>query len=89
MVIKSPEGAKGAEQLHAYWVAGPGLEKWSKAAKPWTTLRRHLEKYIHDPHMLDSTTSKWFQEVFHFSAGSDLNRVTHGKPPRGKVIGPG
>ncbi len=23
------------------------------------------------------------------SAGSDLNRVKHGKPPRGRLVGPG
>jgi hypothetical protein len=33
--------------------------------------------------------SKWFYEVMGFYAGSDLNRVSHGRKPRGKVVGPG
>lgn len=28
-------------------------------------------------------------EVFGYAAGSDKNRVAHGHPPRGNVIGPG
>jgi hypothetical protein len=89
MVVKSPEGAEGAARLHAYWVAGEGLAKWRTKPHPWTTLRRHLAKYIQDPQKLDATTSKWFAEVFGHSAGSDLHRVESGKPPRGERIGPG
>lgn len=77
------------EAFHRYWTKGPGLAKWAESPKPWTTLHALLAEYIKDKNELDRTTSAWFQDVFGFSAGSDLNRVTHGKPPRGKKIGPG
>lgn len=80
----------GSEELHRYWTRDPkGLAKWAKSDRPWTTLREHLARFIHDPNELDRTTSEWFKDVFGFSAGSDKNRVLHGKPPRGKVVGPG
>lgn len=89
MVVKSASGARGAAELHQYWVAGPGLAKWSETPDPWTELYHHLQKYIDDPDKAKRTASEWFHEVFHFWPGSDLNRVTHGKPPRGKKVGPG
>jgi HK97 family phage portal protein len=84
----SAEGVKGAEQLHAYWTHGEGLAKWADTATPWTSLYHHLLKYL-PPEEAKKTASRWFEEVFGFAAGSDLNRVTHGKPPRGHVVGPG
>jgi hypothetical protein len=39
--------------------------------------------------MADRVTSAWYHEGTGMWAGSDKNRVTHGKPPRGKVVGPG
>jgi hypothetical protein len=78
----------GHDQLHHYWTVGPGLAKWAEAPKPWTTLRDHLLKYMPEGEATRAA-SRWFIEVFHFAAGSDLNRVTHGKPPRGRVVGPG
>ncbi len=78
------------EQFHHYWVETPeGLAKWAKSDEPWRKLHRHLRKFIHDPEELDRVTTDWFHDVFHFYPGSDLNRVTHGKPPRGHVVGPG
>lgn len=78
-----------AEEGHDYWVLGKGLGKWALSPTPWRTLHEHLAKFIHDPNELDRTTSEWFKEHFGFSAGSDLNRVTHGHPPRGHKVGPG
>ncbi|HTI19967.1 MAG TPA: hypothetical protein VL652_03190, partial [Kutzneria sp.] len=73
---------------HHYWTKGPGLAKWVESPTPWTTLYHHLLKYM-APGKAKRVTSAWFTEVMGFSSGSDLNRVTHGKPPRGKVVGPG
>ena len=78
----------GRDELHHYWTKGPGLAKWVESPTPWTTLYHHLLKYM-APGKAKRVTSAWFTEVMGFSSGSDLNRVTHGKPPRGKVVGPG
>ena len=78
----------GHDELHHYWTVGPGLAKWAESPKPWTTLVAHLPKYV-GPEKAKVYASRWFIEVFHFAAGSDLNRVTHGKPPRGHRVGPG
>lgn len=79
---------KDAAQLHDYWTKGDGLAKWADADDPWTELYHHLLKYLPDDEA-KRTASEWFIEVFHFAAGSDANRVTHGKPPRGQKVGPG
>ena len=78
-----------SEQLHRYWVAGEGLRKWSLSPHPWTALRRHLRKYILDPHKLNATVSKWHYEVFRQHTGSDSYRLAHGGKSRGKRVGPG
>jgi len=78
----------GHDELHHYWTRGEGLAKWAKSPHPWTTLVEHLTKYV-GPEKAKTYASRWFIEVFGFAAGSDLNRVTHGKPPRGKHVGPG
>lgn len=85
----SPEDVKNTERLRIYWTKGPGLAKWADAPDPWTELFHHLAKYIPDLEMAKRTAAQWFHEVFHFWPGSDLNRVTHGHPPRGQRIGPG
>lgn len=87
-VAKSGQGLKGAAQLHEYWTKGEGLAKWASAPDPWTQLYHHLLKYM-SPGKAKRTATNWFFDVFHFYPGSDLNRVTHGKPPRGKKVGPG
>lgn len=87
-LAQSAEGLKGAEQLHAYWTHGEGLAKWADTPTPWTSLYHHLLKYL-PPGEAKQTASEWFHDVFGFWPGSDLNRVTHGKPPRGHVVGPG
>lgn len=85
----TPEEEAAAERLHRYWVAGPGLAKWANSPHPWTALHAELAKYIHNPTLLDSTTSKWHFEVFHQHTGSDAYRVEHGGTMRGSRIGPG
>jgi hypothetical protein len=76
-------------RLHDYWTKDPrGLAKWADKKDPWTELFHHLSKFM-NPEMAKRTAANWFHDVFGFWPGSDLNRVTHGKPPRGKVIGPG
>jgi uncharacterized protein YndB with AHSA1/START domain len=76
------------QKLHHYWTQGEGKAKWVASPKPWTTLVAHLTKHV-GPERAKVYASRWFHEVFGFYAGADLNRVTHGKPPRGKVVGPG
>lgn len=77
-----------AHRLHEYWTKGQGLAKWAAAPDPWTQLYHHLLKYL-PAGEAKRTADRWFFDVFHFYPGSDLNRVTHGHKPRGKVIGPG
>lgn len=78
----------GHDQLHHYWTVGEGRAKWAESPTPWTTLVAHLTEYV-GPERAKVFASRWFHEVFGFYAGSDLNRVTHGEPPRGHVVGPG
>ena len=86
---KSPSGVEGAARLHAYWTKDPrGLAKWAGTEDPWTELYHHLLKFL-NPEEAKRTASRWFHDTFGFWSGSDMNRVVHGKPPRGKVIGPG
>lgn len=78
----------GHDELRHYWVAGPGLAKWAFSPKPWTTLVALLARHV-GLRKAKIYASRWFIEHFGFAAGSDLNRVTHGKPPRGHRVGPG
>ena len=78
----------GHDELHHYWVAGPGLAKWAFSPKPWTTLVALLTRHV-GLHRAKIYASRWFIEHFGFAAGSDKNRVMHGQPPRGHRIGPG
>jgi hypothetical protein len=88
MVATSPQGKANAERLHAYWTVGAGRHKWADASDPWTQLYHHLLKFL-NPDEAKRTAAQWFHEVKGYWPGADLNRVAHGKPPRGKVIGPG
>lgn len=75
--------------LHRYWTKDPrGLKKWVKSATPWTTLVAHLTPKV-GVEKAKEYASRWFIQVFGYAAGSDKNRVAHGKPPRGKKVGPG
>jgi len=86
--VHSVAGAKGAATLHHYWTRGEGAAKWVSSAHPWTSLYHHLAKFM-PPGKAKRTATNWFHDVFHYYPGSDLHRVAHGKPPRGKVVGPG
>lgn len=80
----------GGEQLHLYWTKDPeGLAKWADLPEGrWTALYNHLKHHM-NPEMAKRVASAWFIEVFGYAAGSDINRVVSGKPPRGEKIGPG
>jgi hypothetical protein len=82
-------GHGNAAELHKYWTKGEGLAKWAESPHPWTTLYGHLRKYIPDDDKAKRTAAQWFFDVFHYWPGADLNRVAHGKPPRGDRVGPG
>lgn len=81
-------GDGGARQLHEYWTRGAGLAKWAESPEPYTTLLSHLSKFMGSDEA-HRTAAQWFHDVFHFWPGSDENRVTHGHPPRGHLVGPG
>lgn len=78
----------GHDELHHYWTRGPGLAKWKGSPKPWTTLVAELTRHV-GLAKAKVFASRWFIEVFGYAAGSDLNRVAHGHPPRGHKVGPG
>lgn len=88
MVATSAKGAEGAARLHAYWTKGRGLAKWATKPHPWTTLYHHLSKYL-PPERAKETATRWYHDVFGYYPNSDKARVAKGKPPRGKVVGPG
>jgi hypothetical protein len=84
----TPQEREAAARLHHYWVAGPGLAKWLHSPHPWSALHDELAKYIHNPELLDETTSAWHNELL-APTGSDRYRVEHGGKMRGNRIGPG
>lgn len=77
----------GHDQLHHWWVYGPGRARW----KTWTDLLAQLVEEVKDKPLptLKTWASRWFIERYGYAAGSDINRVKHGHPPRGHRIGPG
>jgi len=89
LFLRAERERKDEDFLHRYWTKDPrGLNKWVKAAKPWTTLVGHLAPKV-GLAAAKKYASRWFIEIFGYAAGSDKNRVAHGKPPRGKKVGPG
>jgi hypothetical protein len=74
----------GHDELHHWWVYGEGRARWHT----WTELYTQLLEHV-PPEKAKLFASKWFLERFHYASGSDLNRVKHGKPPRGNRVGPG
>ena len=80
--------AVGAERLHRYWVAGPGLKRWASTPTPWESLFRELRRFMPE-RQAKATTSAWHYEVFHQRTGSDAYRVEHGGKMRGERIGKG
>jgi hypothetical protein len=83
-----PDVVPNDEVFKRYWTTGKGLGEWLGHPHEWTTLRNHLLKYV-GPERADRIAAEWFHLVKGFWPGSDLHRVEHGKPPRGKLIGPG
>jgi peptidoglycan hydrolase-like protein with peptidoglycan-binding domain len=83
----------GHDELHHYWTLDPrGRERWVHSPTPWTTLLALLVEHVKPPkplEVLKKWASRWYIEVFGYSAGSDIARVKHGKPPRGDRVGPG
>lgn len=76
----------GHDQLHHWWVYGEGRSRW----ETWTELYDQLAAIPEvGPVKAKLYASKWFEERHGYAAGSDKNRVAHGKPPRGDKIGPG
>lgn len=64
-----------AARLKRFWTRDKeGLTKWLHSAHPWTTLRRHLAKYIKDPGKLDRTTSAWFHAATGLWSGERKGR---------------
>jgi len=76
--------AADRNQLKNYWLHGKGAGKWGT----FTELYGHLKKHMPDG-MAKRAAAEWFHERFGIWPGSDANKVAHGKPPRGKVVGPG
>jgi hypothetical protein len=82
----------GHDELHHYWVAGPGLPKWIGSKTQFRTLRALLAKATKgkvSPEALDRFAASWVHEVTGFWPGSDMHRVLEGGKPRGHRIGPG
>jgi hypothetical protein len=76
----------GHDQLHHWWVYGAGRERWHT----WTELYDQLAKIpAIGPIKAKRYASKWFHERYGYWSGSDINRVKHGKLPRGQRVGPG
>lgn len=63
-VITAAGGRKrgNPNSLKDYWTKGEGLAKWVNAAHPWTTLYRHLKKYMPNE-MAKRVTSQWYHDV--------------------------
>ena len=80
--------ALGRERLHRYWTVGKGLAKWLGHPHPWTSLYRHLRKYV-GSERAKRMAAKWVHEVTGDWPGSDAHRVATGHKPRGHRIGPG
>lgn len=68
-----------------YWCYGPGRAKWSS----WHELYDHIVTKVGNPDKAARITESWYYAVTGLHGGSDANRVAHGKPPRGKRMGPG
>lgn len=68
-----------AQQLRDYWTKGEGLAKWVDSPHPFSALRNHLLKYIHDPHRADATAAAWFKDVHGYPPSA-----RQGKNPVGK-----
>jgi hypothetical protein len=86
MRVAGRDVTPGRDKLHHWWVYGEGRKRWHD----WTSLYAQLAKIPEiGPAKAKLFASRWFYERFGYYSGSDINRVKHGKPPRGKRVGPG
>lgn len=68
----SPNAAK----LREYWAHGEGVKKWRPGTPgDFKRLRRHLAKYVQDPHILDGLTAN----IHKLATGEWPGRGAHGK----------
>ena len=82
--LAEERAAGHGNDIKQWWMHGEGASKWAT----WTELYDHLKHHMPDG-KAKRIAGEWFKERYGFAAGSDKNRVVHGKPPRGKVVGPG
>lgn len=63
--MEGKEHYKAADrnQLKRYWTVGEGKAKWVGHPHPWTTLYRHLRKYVGSARA-KRMASEWYHEVF-------------------------
>jgi hypothetical protein len=67
----SPNAAK----LREYWAHGEGVKKWRPGTPgDFKRLRRHLAKYVHNPHILDGLTAN----IHKLATGEWPGRGAHG-----------
>lgn len=67
----SPNAAK----LREYWAHGEGVKKWRPGTPgDFKRLRRHLAKYVHNPHILDGLTAN----IHKLATGEWPGRNAHG-----------
>ena len=81
-------GDGDAEVLRRYWTIGKGALKirWGTPGD-FTRCVRELDQYM--PGRAEGYCANLHHRATGMWPGSDLNRVTSGKPPRGNRIGPG
>lgn len=53
----------GDNRLKEYWTRGEGRAKWVDHPHPWTSLYRHLVKYM-PAEMARRTAAQWHHDVF-------------------------
>lgn len=76
-------------KLFKYWTTGEGGIAKIRWNTPGDYTRCVLELSKYDGEQAKGQCAKMHKLMTGNWPGSDLNRVTSGKPPRGKVIGPG
>lgn len=77
----------GGEGLKHWWVYGAGSTRWSTFTELYDQLRKEITD-MSDDHV-KAIAASWYHLRYGIWPGSDANRVKHGKPPRGHVVGPG
>jgi 2'-5' RNA ligase len=75
----SPNAAK----LREYWAHGEGVKKWRPGTPgDFKRLRRHLAKYVHNPHILDGLTAN----IHKLATGEWPGRGAHGGKKDGRPV---